>query len=70
MPSAAPTFTADEKAALTTHYGISGGSTDAQIMQAMIDRSGKASVKVQTASTPNCPICGRMLPNNKSPMAT
>jgi hypothetical protein len=64
MPSTAPVFTADEKTALTTHLGISGGSTDAQIMAALLDRKGKGVRKVQTAPTPQCPICDRPLPNN------
>ena len=64
MPSAAPTFTADEKAVLTAHLGISGGSSDAQIMTAMRDQKGKGVRKVQTAPSPNCPLCDRPLPNN------
>lgn len=63
------TFTAQEKADITTHLGISGGSTDAQIQQAMLDLM-RGSKKVQTAASPNCPLCNRPLPNNRSPMAS
>lgn len=66
---ATTTFTAQEKADLTKHYGISGGSSDAQIQQAMLDNQ-KGAKRVQDAPTPNCPNCGRPLPNTKSPMAT
>lgn len=68
MPSAI-TFTAQEKADITGHLGISGGSTDAQIQQAMLDLA-RGSKKVQTGPTPNCPVCNRPLPNNRSPMAS
>lgn len=66
---ATTTFTAGEKADITKHLGISGGSTDAQISQALIDNQ-KGVKRVQDAPTPNCPTCGRPLPNTKSPMST
>lgn len=66
---ATTTFTAQEKTDLTRHLGISAGSTDAQISQAMLDNS-KGAKRIQDAPTPSCPSCGRPLANTKSPMAT
>lgn len=66
---ASTTFTAQEKADLTKHLGISGGSSDAQISQALLDNN-RGAKRVQDAPSPNCPTCNRPLPNTKSPMAT
>jgi hypothetical protein len=66
---ASTTFTAGEKADLTKHLGISGGSSDAQISQAILDNA-KGVKRVQDAPSPNCPTCGRPLPNTRSPMAS
>ena len=66
---ATTTYTAQEKTDLTKHLGISAGSTDAQIDAALKDNS-KGSKRIQDAPTPNCPTCGRPLPNTRSPLAS
>jgi hypothetical protein len=64
------TFTAQEKSDLTTHLGIAGGSSDAQIQAALLDQARGGARKVQTTPPPPCPVCGRPLLNNKNPAST
>jgi hypothetical protein len=56
------TFSTEQKAALTAQLGISGGSTDDQVRDALMNRA-YIRVGVQTGPPPQCPLCKHDLPN-------
>jgi hypothetical protein len=56
------TFSAEDKAKLTTQLGISGGSTDDQVRDALMNRA-YIRTGVQLAPPPQCPLCKHELPN-------
>ena len=63
------TFSAEDKGKLTAQLGISGGSTDDQVRDALM---GRAYVRTgaQLAPPPQCPLCKHDLPNLLSAAAT
>jgi hypothetical protein len=56
------TFSTEQKAALTAQLGISGGSTDDQVRDALMNRV-YLRTGVQLAPPPQCPLCKHDLPN-------